>query len=136
MEERESYPSPDFVTSLGGTGETGSGSSFFGGDDNPASTGVVGPGVGGPEDDSSLSSCGRPLSVARSSSSSNTGSVVCGTSSGRANELLETLEGLFMECESEIEKSHESIVLWNVDDARLSRSWRCVRGGSDSDKVY
>lgn len=51
--------------------------SFLGGDDNPARTGVVGPGVDGP-DDSSLSSCGCPLSLTCSSSSSNT------VSSGRS----------------------------------------------------
>lgn len=100
-------------------------------DDSPESTGVVaGLGVDGPEEDSSLlplSSCPWPFLFARSSSSSNTGSAVCGASSGRGN-----ARDRFVEAESVVEKSHESKVSRNVDEARLRRSWRCVRGGSAS----
>lgn len=86
---------------------------------------MAGEGVDGPEEESSLfplSSCNCPFSDTRSSSNSNTGSVVCGRSSGCDNELLDALRDLFAESESVLEKSHESMVLWNVDESRLRRS--------------
>ena len=75
---------------------------------------MVGPGVDGPEEDSSLFSlssgtCTR--SVVRSSSNSNTGSVVCGVSSGCVEELRDTLSDRFPASEGVLEKSHESKVL-------------------------
>lgn len=129
------YPWTGFGPSSGETHTTRFAASVFFRDDNPARTGVVGPGVGGPEDDSSLSSCACPLPVPLSSSSSNTGSDLCITSSGSVGELWVTLEGRFADNGGVYEKSHESIVSWKVDDARLRRSWRCVSGGRDSDKI-
>ena len=71
---------------------------------------MVGPGVGGPEEESSLfslSSRACTFSTVLSSSSSNTGSVA---SSG-CNELRDTLTDRFPESEGVLEKSHESMVL-------------------------
>jgi len=108
--------------------------SSLGGD--PARKGVPDAGVVGPEEESSLfslSSCNCSSSDARSSSSSNTGSlVVSGTSSWCDSELPDTLKGFFTEGESESEKSHESKVSWDVDEGRLRSSWRWTRGGSPS----
>lgn len=113
-------------SSLGDTDITRFGGSSLGGDDNPAKTGVVADwGVDDPEEESSLfslSPCNFPFSDARSSSSSSTGSVGCGRSSGCDNELLDTLRDPFVDCGSVVEKSHESRVLRDADEARLSRS--------------
>lgn len=131
-------PRPNLGPSSDNMDATRFASSPLGGDDNPVRTGVVGEGVDGPGEDSSLfslSPCNCPFSVTRSSSSSNTGSVVCGTSSECDNELRDMLRGLFTEIESVLEKSHESNVSWNVDEARFRRSWRCVRGGIAPDKI-
>lgn len=45
------------------------------------------------------------------------------------------LKGLFTARERVFEKSQESIVSCNVAETRIRRSWRCVSGGSESDKV-
>lgn len=103
---------PDFGLSSGDMDKTRFAGSSLGGDDSPARTGVVGPGVDRPEEDSSLfslSSCPWPFPFTRSSSSSNTGSVVCDASSGCGNELRD--RGRFTESESVLEKSQESKVL-------------------------
>ena len=119
------YWRSDFGPSPGDADNTRCAGSSLGGDDNPARTGVVAAGVHGPGEESSLlspSSCDCPLSDARSSSSSNTGSGVCGTSSECNNEVWDGLSDLLTESESVLEKSHESMVLWNVDERRLRRS--------------
>lgn len=102
------------------------GVSFLGGEDIPVRTGVAADGVDGPEEESSLFSLSpwdSSFSLTRSSSSSNTGSVVCGRSSWCDNELLDMLRDLLAESGRVlVEKSHESKVLWDAEEVRLSRS--------------